>query len=133
MTLPMPAWDLHVDDHCHYFDKQLLNLAQQFFSRPEGAHNTRKLRLKESTKNLIGFKRQGLTNSCRTRASKPLFGRLKPRSGHWYAPIRQHISMGFWIPCSNWAISKQYLLWSIGSAPNSDAQALLHMGVHCPT
>jgi hypothetical protein len=32
-TLPLPTWDVNVDDHCHLFETTLLQLARQFFEK----------------------------------------------------------------------------------------------------
>ena len=54
-TLPMPTWETCVDDHAALYERQVLLLGQQFFSKkPE---KTRPIKLRESTLSAIAFKR----------------------------------------------------------------------------
>ena len=54
-TMPLPTWDVNVDDHCHLFETNLLQLARQFFEKT----TTSRVRpqLSPSTLNSIAFKR----------------------------------------------------------------------------
>ena len=57
-SLPMPSWDVSVDDHCDLLESQLHELGQQFFGRRKKTRNRPKLT--ESTLALIAAKRQFL-------------------------------------------------------------------------
>eukprot|EP00435_Cladocopium_sp_Y103_P015128 s3107_g3.t1 len=57
-TLPVPAWDVHVDDHCRIYEQQLCQLGQQIFTPP--ARRKHSIVLPEGLINLISFKRQVL-------------------------------------------------------------------------
>eukprot|EP00435_Cladocopium_sp_Y103_P030701 s66_g7.t1 len=57
-SLPIPAWDVNVDDHARLFEQQVLQLAQQIFAPQQKAKS--KPRLTEATVNLIAWKRSVL-------------------------------------------------------------------------
>ena len=57
-TLPLPTWDVTVDDHAAIFEQQLLALGRQFFTRKAG--KTRPIQLQPDTLGAIQFKRQAL-------------------------------------------------------------------------
>ncbi len=61
-TLPLPAWNVHADDHCRIWESQVLKLAAQFFAKDDH-HPRSKPRpvLEPSTLNLIQFKRHALS------------------------------------------------------------------------
>ena len=58
MTLHIPKWRVAVDDHAAIFEKQVLDLSQQFFAKSSA--KARKISLEEDTHALIAFKRQAL-------------------------------------------------------------------------
>ena len=58
-TLPMPTWEIHVDQHCDYLQANVMNIARQVFTRTASRKKERP-QLQESTLNLINFKRQVL-------------------------------------------------------------------------
>ena len=57
-SLPIPAWNTHVDSHSRYFESAVFNLATQFFTKKTKQRS--RPRLSETTINLIGFKRSCL-------------------------------------------------------------------------
>ena len=57
-SLPVPSWDIAVDDHCAVLEAQLLELGQQFFGRRKKGRTRPKLT--EPTLALIAAKRQFL-------------------------------------------------------------------------
>ena len=58
-TLPMPIWDLNVDQHCDYLQTSVMNIAKQVFL-PRSKKPKERPQLREATVNLINFKRQVL-------------------------------------------------------------------------
>eukprot|EP00438_Fugacium_kawagutii_P018606 Skav234501 [mRNA] locus=scaffold1613:29949:34970:- [translate_table: standard] len=54
-TLPIPTWQVRVDDHSELWHAQLLQLGQQFFAPTPCKRN--RLGLSDSTRQAIGFKR----------------------------------------------------------------------------
>ena len=54
-TLPLPTWHTDVDTHVAVWERNVWQLAQQFFGSRAGARH--RPRLSESTRNLIAFKR----------------------------------------------------------------------------
>eukprot|EP00435_Cladocopium_sp_Y103_P037245 s1928_g9.t2 len=73
-SLPIPSWDVNVDDHAQLFERQVLQLAQQIFA-PQHKGKP-KPRLAEATVNLIAWKRSVLD-----------FGRTH---GHMHCPDFRH-------------------------------------------
>ena len=57
-TLPIPHWDVSIEDHAALFEKQLLQLSQQFFVKRKT--KARKIHLADDTRSLIALKRQAL-------------------------------------------------------------------------
>lgn len=57
-TLPVPAWEISVDSHCAIYEKQIMQLAQQFFARKPGRR--RRPTLSAETLDAIAFKRHVL-------------------------------------------------------------------------
>ena len=57
-TLPVPAWSVHVDDHCKIFEHQLLQLGKQFFAKTSKKRNRPQLSV--TTLQAIAFKRSCL-------------------------------------------------------------------------
>ena len=58
MTLPVPQWQLHVDDHAALQERQFLQLGQQFFA--PHAKQTHRIQLTQPTLDIIALKRQAL-------------------------------------------------------------------------
>ena len=58
-SLPIPTWDVNVDDHARLQDAQIWQLAQQHFGRDKGKTKQRP-KITETTQNLIQWKRQVL-------------------------------------------------------------------------
>eukprot|EP00435_Cladocopium_sp_Y103_P068330 s1096_g31.t1 len=58
-TLPMPTWNVGIDSHAKLVEGQLMQLAQQHFA-PTGPRRRQRPVLRQSTLNLIAFKRQVL-------------------------------------------------------------------------
>ena len=58
MTLPIPAWSVDIDTHVELWERNLLQLAQQFFCKT--TKTKARPRLQEATCNLIAFKRSVL-------------------------------------------------------------------------
>lgn len=54
-TLPIPTWNVNVDEHCHLFESNLLQLARQFFERT--TKERVRPQLSASTISCIAFKR----------------------------------------------------------------------------
>ena len=66
LTLPLPTWDVQVDDHCRIFEEQVRQLGRQFFERK---HKSRKRpTLTEATLHAIAFKRSCLDFGRKTGA-----------------------------------------------------------------
>eukprot|EP00435_Cladocopium_sp_Y103_P016036 s478_g4.t1 len=57
-SLPIPTWDVNIDDHAHLFETQVLQLARQIFAPQKRAKP--RPRLSEATVNLIAWKRSVL-------------------------------------------------------------------------
>eukprot|EP00438_Fugacium_kawagutii_P032544 Skav202162 [mRNA] locus=scaffold970:353126:358553:- [translate_table: standard] len=57
-SLPLPTWKVVPDSHCQLWEKQVLQLGQQFFAA--APRKPKKLKLPETALNLIAFKRQVL-------------------------------------------------------------------------
>ena len=57
-TLPIPTWDVNVDDHCRIYEANLLQLARQHFERTSFTKPRRQLT--EDTLQAIAFKRHVL-------------------------------------------------------------------------
>ena len=55
-SLPLPTWDVSVDDHAALYEKQLLTLGRQFFAKKPG--KTRTVKLLPDTLAAVCFKRQ---------------------------------------------------------------------------
>ena len=66
ITLPLPTWSIHVDDHAALFERHLLQLGQQYFAKSKA--KTRPVQLQQHTKDAIAFKRQCLDYGRRTGA-----------------------------------------------------------------
>ena len=64
MTMPIPTWNVHVDDHCAIYERQILQLGRQFF-RKQG-RSRRRPQLQDSTVEAIRFKRSCLDFGRRT-------------------------------------------------------------------
>ena len=54
-TLPLPTWDVNVDDHCRLFETNVLQLARQFFEKTTRSRT--RPQLSKSTLSCIAFKR----------------------------------------------------------------------------
>ena len=72
--LPIPRWDVWVDDHNSYFNENVLKIAQKHFARTGPKEKVRP-QLTEPTKNLLAFKRQVL--GCMRQATGEAFTELK--------------------------------------------------------
>ncbi|CAL1144617.1 unnamed protein product, partial [Cladocopium goreaui] len=57
-TLPIPHWQVDVDDHAAIQEMQILHLGQQFFAKPP--RQTHKIKLQPDTLAIIALKRQAL-------------------------------------------------------------------------
>ena len=57
-TLPIPSWEIHINDHAHQFQTDIHRLSQQFFAKRAGVRQ--RPRLTESTLSLIQLKRSAL-------------------------------------------------------------------------
>ena len=57
-TLPIPPWEVQVDDHCRLYEAQYLQLAKQFFTQKKGVR--RRPPLSTTTLDAIAFKRHVL-------------------------------------------------------------------------
>ena len=57
-TLPLPVWNIHVDDHCALYEKQLLQIGQQFFQK--SGKSKSKPPLQQTTIDAIQLKRSCL-------------------------------------------------------------------------
>ena len=54
-TLPLPTWDVNIDEHCRIFEANLLQLARQFFEKTTRSRS--RPQLAASTLSCIAFKR----------------------------------------------------------------------------
>ena len=65
-TLPLPTWETNIDDHAALYERQILALGQQFFTKKKGKH--RQIQLQHATLDAIAFKRHildfGRKNGC---------------------------------------------------------------------
>ena len=57
-TLPMPSWNVHIDDHADYWHRSILALARQHFTKT--TKEKVRPKLTESTLALIQLKRSAL-------------------------------------------------------------------------
>ena len=64
MTLPVPQWQLQVDDHAALQERQLIQLGQQFFAPHK--KQSHRIQLTQPTLDLISLKRQALDYGRKT-------------------------------------------------------------------
>eukprot|EP00435_Cladocopium_sp_Y103_P054886 s686_g18.t1 len=104
-TLPMPTWQMTVDDHASLVETNLLQLAQQHFGSPSRKRD--RPVLQESTCNGIQLKRQALDMLRKTGSADPLLSAeiklleadLRPKiladQKAWYANWLDDIDVNF--------------------------------------
>ena len=73
-SIPMPRWDVWIDDHNQYFNDNVMRVAKKHFLKAGPKVKFRPM-LQESTRNLLAFKRQVL--GCLRHASTEQYQELK--------------------------------------------------------
>ena len=87
-SLPIPRWDVSVDEHNSYFNEHVLRIAKKHFAQ-DGPNQKHRPQLTEPTRHLLGFKRQVL--GMMRRAQGVEFDELKSHLRHIEKQLRQAV------------------------------------------